>query len=148
MLSWFVYWTKAVICYHERSWLYHLKFKNRCIFNANNVSLFLLTYIANSTFYNNVYYSSSLFFPDSAFQYPSSWFILQYLFITRRWKSMLCTNNAKYIWIRMTNVLNGFDRIGILRDKPFTIRRNVIGFLTILFGLVFSNIYGKGNWNS
>ncbi|XP_037042508.1 opioid-binding protein/cell adhesion molecule isoform X2 [Bradysia coprophila] len=43
----------------------------------------------------------------------------------------------------MTNVLNGFDRIGILRDKPFTIRRNVIGFLTILFGLVLSNVYAS-----
>lgn len=120
------------------------------VFVRNNVFfysiLFLHTYTASLLF---IIMSIILLF-FSRFNFPISIIVIHSSipFITRRRKSMLYTNNAKYIWIRMTNVLNGFDRIGILRDKPFTIRRNVIGFLTILFGLVFSNIYGKGNWNS
>lgn len=67
-----------------------------------------------------------------------------YKYITRKNAKGKWANNAKYIWIRMTTKTKSrFHRIGILRDKPFTKAKNVFGFFTILFGLIFSNIYGK-----
>lgn len=43
----------------------------------------------------------------------------------------------------MMTIKSKFLNNGILRDNPFIIQKNIVGFLTILFGLILSDIYGK-----